>query len=61
MARPDALGPLEITITPPLHHEDPTAYRELGVDRLVLVPSHRLSTTEVAEWLEANAPGRTAM
>jgi alkanesulfonate monooxygenase SsuD/methylene tetrahydromethanopterin reductase-like flavin-dependent oxidoreductase (luciferase family) len=58
--RPAGLGRLQITVTPPLHHEDPAPYRELGVDRLVLVPSHRLSATEVDEWLEANAPGRTA-
>ena len=57
--RPPGLGRLEITVTPPLHHEDPTAYRELGVDRLVLVPSHRLSAPEVDEWLEANAPRGT--
>jgi probable F420-dependent oxidoreductase len=57
--RPEGLGRLEITVTPPLHHAGPGPYRELGVDRLVLVPSHRLSATELGQWLDANAPERT--
>jgi probable F420-dependent oxidoreductase len=58
VTRPAHLGRLEITVTPPLHHEDPGPYQELGVDRLVLVPSHRLSGEELEEWLLAHAPGR---
>jgi probable F420-dependent oxidoreductase len=54
--RPDHLGRLEITVTPPIHAEDVDAYQQLGVDRLVLVPSHRLADDELEEWLEARAP-----
>ena len=54
--RPDHLGRLEITVTPPIHAEDVDAYHRLGVDRLVLVPSHRLTDDELEEWLETHAP-----
>lgn len=54
--RPAGYGPLEVTVTPPLRSTERDAYAELGVDRLVLVPSHSLDRTGLFEWLEERAP-----
>jgi len=53
--RPAALGPLEITITPPLRSSARAAYADLGVDRLVLVPSHSLDVDGLRSWLDTEA------
>ncbi len=57
--RPQDLGPLEITITPPRRPGpgDIEAYAELGVDRLVLQPGWHRSTDEILAYLEEHAPG----
>jgi len=54
--RPAELGRLEITITPPLRSADRAAYADMGIDRLVLVPSHSLSAADLRAWLEEHAP-----
>jgi probable F420-dependent oxidoreductase len=54
--RPDALGRLEITVTPPIRSTERTAYEAMGVDRLVLVPSRKLDHTALLSWLDDNAP-----
>ncbi len=58
--RPDDLGPLEISITPPrrLGPGDLEAYAELGVDRLILQPGWHRSTDEILAYVEEYAPGR---
>ena len=55
--RPAHLGALEVTITPPLRSSERAAYADLGIDRLVLVPSHSLDLDGLHRWLErARAP-----
>ncbi len=56
--RPEALGRLEITITPPVNvgRDQRTAYADLGVDRLALVLPHRLGADELGPWLDEQAP-----
>jgi probable F420-dependent oxidoreductase len=54
--RPSELGRLEITITPPLRSTERAAYSDLGVDRMVLVPSHSLDRAGLHAWLEERAP-----
>lgn len=54
--RPAGLGPLEITVTPPLRSAERAAYEDLGVDRLVLVPSNSLDVAGLRSWLEDRAP-----
>jgi probable F420-dependent oxidoreductase len=54
--RPPGAAPLEITVTPPLRSTERDAYESLGVDRLVLVPSHSLDRERLFEWLEERAP-----
>jgi probable F420-dependent oxidoreductase len=56
--RPDELGPLEISITPPrrLGPGDLEAYAELGVDRLILQPGWHRSTDEILAYVEEYAP-----
>ncbi len=58
--RPDGLGPLEISITPPGRPRpgDLEAYAELGVDRLILQPGWHRSTDEILAYIEDHAPGR---
>ncbi len=56
--RPDHLGRVEVSITPPSipSSDEVAAYGEMGVDRLILLtPMHR-STEALTEFLEANAP-----
>jgi probable F420-dependent oxidoreductase len=53
--RPASLGRLEITVTPPLRSAERAAYADLGVDRLVLVPSHSLDVAGLRSWLDAEA------
>lgn len=53
--RPSQLGELKITITPPLRSTERAAYADLGVDRLVIVPSHRLDPDGLREWLRTEA------
>jgi probable F420-dependent oxidoreductase len=54
--RPPGVGPLEITVTPPLRSSERDGYEALGVDRLVYVPSHSLDREGLLEWLEERAP-----
>jgi probable F420-dependent oxidoreductase len=54
--RPAALGPLEITLTPPLRSTEQAAYADLGADRLVMVPSNSLDRDGLRRWLEERAP-----
>jgi probable F420-dependent oxidoreductase len=56
LGRPEELGPLEITITPPLRSTERQAYADLGVDRLVLVPSNSLDRDGLLRWLEERRP-----
>src|SRR3954451_1035807 len=55
--RPADLGPLEISITPRgrVQPEDLAAWAELGVHRLVLLPSGRLDAAAHEEWLREQA------
>jgi alkanesulfonate monooxygenase SsuD/methylene tetrahydromethanopterin reductase-like flavin-dependent oxidoreductase (luciferase family) len=53
--RPQGLGKLEISITPPGRH-DRRAYEDLGVDRLILLQSPRKSLPELNDWLAQQAP-----
>ena len=55
LERPASLGPLEITVTPPLRSTERAAYAELGVDRLVMVPSHSLDAEGLRQWLDDEA------
>lgn len=54
--RPDALGALEISITPPprLDLDGARRYRDLGVDRLVLLPHARDEAT-LLRWVDETA------
>ena len=54
--RPAALGSLEVTITPPPRIELDAAlrYRDLGVDRLVLLP-HAQSEASLLRWVDEAA------
>ena len=54
--RPAGLGRLEITITPPLRSTERAAYEDLGVDRLVMVPSNSLDLDGLRAWLDDRAP-----
>ena len=54
--RPTHLGPLEITLTPPLRSTEQAAYADLGADRLVMVPSNSLDRDGLCRWLEERAP-----
>jgi probable F420-dependent oxidoreductase len=54
--RPAELGPLEITVTPPLRSTERAAYEDLGVDRLVMVPSNSLDRDGLLRWLEERQP-----
>jgi probable F420-dependent oxidoreductase len=56
--RPDELGRLEISITPPgrLKPGDLEAYAELGVDRLILQPGGHRSEDELLAYVEQYAP-----
>jgi probable F420-dependent oxidoreductase len=56
LGRPAALGPLEITLTPPLRSTERDAYADLGVDRLVMVPSNSLDRDGLLRWLEERRP-----
>ncbi len=58
--RPEHLGTLEVSITPPgiPTAEDVEAYGELGVDRLILLLSPHRGEAATMEMLEVNAPGR---
>jgi probable F420-dependent oxidoreductase len=61
VARPDALGTLEVTVSPPrgykLDSAVVSAYAELGVDRLVfLAPPDSDSLDEVAAFVGQHAP-----
>lgn len=57
--RPDDLGPLEISITPPgpLTAGDLEAYTELGVDRLILQLGLQRGEEATMRLIEAHAPG----
>ena len=50
--------PLHVSVTPSrrLDAETVSAYAELGVDRLIVAPPVDLSTQELVEFVEANAP-----
>lgn len=52
--RPDHLGPLEITITPPGRPEveELTAYAEMGVHRLVPMPPWHLERSHLLDWID---------
>jgi len=54
--RPDALGALEISITPPprLDLDGVRRYRDLGVDRLVLLP-HARDEASLLRWVDETA------
>lgn len=56
--RPDALGKLEISITPRkrLGPGDLEAYAELGVDRLILQPGHHRELSDILAYVEEFAP-----
>jgi alkanesulfonate monooxygenase SsuD/methylene tetrahydromethanopterin reductase-like flavin-dependent oxidoreductase (luciferase family) len=56
--RPPELGALEVTITPPPRLELDAAlrYRDLGVDRLVLLP-HARDEASLLRWVEEAAEG----
>lgn len=56
--RPDALGKLEISVTPRgrLAPGDLEAYAELGVDRLILQPGWHRSTDEILAYIDQYAP-----
>jgi probable F420-dependent oxidoreductase len=56
--RPDALGRLEISITPPgrLKPGEREAYAELGVDRLILQPGGHRTLDEVLAYIEQYRP-----
>ncbi len=58
--RPEALGPLEISITPQrrLGPGDLEAYAELGVDRLILQPGWHKGEDEILAYVEQYAPAR---
>lgn len=58
--RPDALGRLEISITPRsrLGPGDLEAYAELGVDRLILQPGWHRAEDDILAYIEQYAPGR---
>lgn len=49
--RPAELGRLEISVTPRGRH-DRSAFEDLGVDRLILLPNPRLGRDELRGWLE---------
>jgi hypothetical protein len=55
--RPADLGPLEISITPRgrVQPEDLAAWEELGVHRLVLLPSGRLDAAAHEQWMREQA------
>jgi probable F420-dependent oxidoreductase len=56
--RPEALGPLEISITPARRPgpDDIEAYAELGVDRLILQPGWHRGQDEILAYIERYAP-----
>ena len=56
--RPEALGPLEISITPArrLGDGDIDAYAELGVDRLILQPGWHRGEDDIIGYIEQYAP-----
>jgi probable F420-dependent oxidoreductase len=58
--RPDDLGRLEISITPPSTPDaaEIEAYAELGVDRLILQVGMRRDEAQTMAWIENNAPAR---
>jgi probable F420-dependent oxidoreductase len=60
IAGADRDRPLHVSVSPsrPLDPETVAAYADLGVDRLIVIPSPGLSLDEVAEFVEANAPER---
>ncbi len=52
--RPQELGKLEISLTPPpgmITLEQARRYAELGVDRLIVLPSRRLSETDLKDYV----------
>ena len=53
--RPAELGRLEISVTP-IGRDERSAFEDLGVDRLILLPSPRRSAAELNEWLAQQAP-----
>jgi len=55
-ARPAALGPLEITVTPPprIDLDGALRYRDLGVDRLALLP-HARDEASLLRWVDETA------
>lgn len=56
VTRPPALGALEISVTPPPRIDLDTAlrYRDLGVDRLVLLP-HARDEASILRWIDETA------
>ncbi len=56
LGRSDHAGSLEITLTPPLRSTERAAYEDMGVDRLVMVPSNSLDRDGLLAWLDERAP-----
>jgi probable F420-dependent oxidoreductase len=55
--RPPALGRLEISVTPRGRY-DQSAFEDLGVDRLILLPNPQLDADQLRAWLEERGPRR---
>ena len=55
--RPGDLGPLEITVTPRgrMDRERMSAYAALGVDRLAMMPHHRMPASDLDHFLQTHA------
>jgi alkanesulfonate monooxygenase SsuD/methylene tetrahydromethanopterin reductase-like flavin-dependent oxidoreductase (luciferase family) len=52
--------PLHVSVSPsrPLDPDTVAAYAELGVDRLIVIPTPGLSLDELLGFVESNAPAR---
>ena len=59
--RPDGLGPLGVTVTPPrgpLRPEMVAEYRKVGAERLVLFPPDGIDLDGLTAYVRAHAPGK---
>jgi len=54
--RPAELGKLEISVTPLPRQGERNEFEDLGVDRLILLPSPRRRGPELQKWLAEQAP-----